>query len=245
MDCESRDELYILDVVETIRRYFNNAEAEFARSLLVSVGIGAVLAEENANTLGPGFAPGGVRLQVPDEDAIRAMEILGEGHEEFAPLPDEFVPPEEVSGGDEAVSPKYFHPADNDLKRNPALPTNNSPWPFFSSMFLLAGIVTALYFIFSTAVHVSQPVLDFSKGQVLATAEASNHTAKPVTLTLRFDIGYLRPNTMYSPGFYRSLAHREIVTSIEAHSSRRVSCEFYMPQHGSPNTASVKIISRK
>lgn len=82
--------------MKTIRRFFNNAEAEFARTLLVSVGIEAMLAEENANTLGPGYAPGGVRLQVPDESVARALEILAGGHEEFTPLPDDFVPPEET-----------------------------------------------------------------------------------------------------------------------------------------------------
>jgi len=91
--------------VKTIRQFFNNAEAEFARSLLTSVGIEAVLADGNANTLGPGFAPGGVRLQVPDEDVARAMEILDGEHQEFPPLPEEFVPQEEVSGESETDPP--------------------------------------------------------------------------------------------------------------------------------------------
>jgi tetratricopeptide (TPR) repeat protein len=91
--------------MKTIRRFFNNAEAEFARSLLVSVGIGAVLAEASANTLGPGYAPGGVRLQVPEEEVARAQEILGGRSEEFTPLPDDFVPPEEEPGGGEVERP--------------------------------------------------------------------------------------------------------------------------------------------
>lgn len=45
-----------LPLVKTIRSFFNNAEAEFAQSLLASVGIEALLAEENANVLGPGYA---------------------------------------------------------------------------------------------------------------------------------------------------------------------------------------------
>jgi len=91
------------DAVKTIRRFFNNAEAEFARSLLVSVGIGAVLSEENAaNTLGA--LARGVQLQVPDEDEAAALEILEGRSEEFAPLPDDFVPPqEEVSVGNETA----------------------------------------------------------------------------------------------------------------------------------------------
>lgn len=81
--------------MKTIRRYFNNGEAAFAQSLLVSAGIGAALAEENANILGPQFSQGGVRLQVPEEDEARALEILDGKSEEFTPLPEGFVPPEE------------------------------------------------------------------------------------------------------------------------------------------------------
>lgn len=92
-----------MEVVKTICRFFNNADADLARSLLVSIGIEAVLAEDNANTLGPGFAPGGVRLQVPDQDTARALEILDGRDADFAPLPDDFVPPQEVPGGEDAV----------------------------------------------------------------------------------------------------------------------------------------------
>ena len=71
-----------------------------------SAEIEVVLAEENANALGPGFAPGGVRLQVPEADAERAEKILGGGSEEFTPLPDDFVPPEGISEEVESVPPR-------------------------------------------------------------------------------------------------------------------------------------------
>ena len=82
--------------MKTIRTFSNDAEAEFAQSLLVSVGIAAVLIDENVNALGPGFAPGGVRLQVPEEDVERAVGILAGGQEEFTPMPEDFVPSEVV-----------------------------------------------------------------------------------------------------------------------------------------------------
>jgi tetratricopeptide (TPR) repeat protein len=69
--------------VLTIRRYGNVAEAGFAQSLLVAAGIDASLPDDNAGTLGPQFVPWGMRLQVPEEDAERAIEILdGQGGSE-------------------------------------------------------------------------------------------------------------------------------------------------------------------
>ncbi len=69
-------------------------EAELARAALAQAGIEAVLADENVNGLGPGFAPGGARLLVPEEEAERAEAILAGQSEEVAPLPEDFVPPE-------------------------------------------------------------------------------------------------------------------------------------------------------
>jgi len=80
--------------MKTIRRFGNLAEANFFQSLLVSAGIEANLAEELTFALGPGYAPQGIRLQVPDEDEERAYKIL-DTEEEFIPLPEDFVPPEE------------------------------------------------------------------------------------------------------------------------------------------------------
>jgi len=138
-----------------------------------------------------------------------------------------------------------FYPADYDPKANPALPKTNSPVPFFAAMLILAGIAAALYFLFPPAVQVSQPVLDFSKGRVIATSEVSNHTSKPLTLTLCFDIGYSYSGTKVSPAYYLSLTQQEIITSLAAYSSRSVSCEFAMPQQYIPNSATAKIINRK
>lgn len=92
--------------VKTVRRYFNNGEAALARTLLQSAGISAVLSDENANFLVPGYSQGGMRLQVPDEDEARALQILDGKSEEFAPLPENFVPPPEVPGGQPPPDPR-------------------------------------------------------------------------------------------------------------------------------------------
>ena len=86
----------------TIRTYFNVSEAGFAQSLLESRGIHAFLHGENAFTMESIAALGGIRLQVPEEEAAEAKGILeGEG---FEPLPDNFVPP--VGDADETEHPR-------------------------------------------------------------------------------------------------------------------------------------------
>ncbi len=80
--------------MKTIRRFTNIAEAGFACSLLEAAGINAALADEHAYTLGPQYAPWGIRLQVSEPDADRAERVLDQ-QEGFSPLPDDFVPPPE------------------------------------------------------------------------------------------------------------------------------------------------------
>ena len=85
----------------TIRTYFNVSEAGFAHSLLESRGMHPFLHGENAYTVEPVAALGGIRLQVPEDEIAEARAILeGEG---FAPLSDDFVPP--VTDADETEHP--------------------------------------------------------------------------------------------------------------------------------------------
>ena len=79
----------------TIRRYGNITEAGFAQSLLAAAGIDATIADEYAGTLGPQFVPWGMRLQVPEADVERALQILdGErGLESDTPDPVPETPP--------------------------------------------------------------------------------------------------------------------------------------------------------
>jgi hypothetical protein len=61
----------------TVQNYFNIAEGQFAQSLLEASGIDAILLDESsAWIVGMTFASGGLRLQVPEEDEERAMQIL-------------------------------------------------------------------------------------------------------------------------------------------------------------------------
>jgi uncharacterized integral membrane protein len=62
--------------MRTIRTYQNLAEAGFAKSLLQAAGIDADLPHEFAATSSPEFAVWGVKLQVPEQDVDRAIEIL-------------------------------------------------------------------------------------------------------------------------------------------------------------------------
>ena len=88
----------------TIRRYGNLAEAGFAQSLLVSVGIHAALADEFSFNNGVQYVPWGIRLQVPESEAQRAVGIL-DGRKEFAPLQEDFVPPAEPSLASRTADP--------------------------------------------------------------------------------------------------------------------------------------------
>ncbi|HBN09463.1 MAG TPA: hypothetical protein DD435_12710 [Cyanobacteria bacterium UBA8530] len=62
----------------TIRSFFNPLEAYMARSLLESEGIEVILLDENLASVAPAYsnATGGVRLQVEENEADRAMAIL-------------------------------------------------------------------------------------------------------------------------------------------------------------------------
>jgi hypothetical protein len=160
--------------MKTIRSYGNNAEANFARSLLESAGIQAVLADELVYTMEPPMVPWGIRLQVPEDEVARALEILDE-RSTFLPLEEEFEPP--ASEQDEVITPVH----DSELGRwafveggcwglglygllklaavwmNDALPADASPW-------LLA---TRAMFNALTALEVRDLFIPFCIGGVL------------------------------------------------------------------------------
>src|ERR1043166_9199888 len=90
--------------MKIIRRYSNVAEAGFAQSLLEAAGIDATLADEQAATLGPQFVPWGIRLEVPDSDAQRALEILNR-QVGVDSLPPDVTPPATAPTNQDVIAP--------------------------------------------------------------------------------------------------------------------------------------------
>ena len=76
------------DELITIARFHNLGEAKLAQGKLNSAGIAARVRDENMINLHLGIAVGGIRLQVPDSQVVRALEVL-----------DDFTP--ELTDGDD------------------------------------------------------------------------------------------------------------------------------------------------
>ena len=76
----------------TIGRFFSLGEAKLAQGKLSSEGISAFLCDEHTHAINwhMGAAFGGIRLQVPDSQVVRALEVL-EGFQ-----PDESAEEEET-----------------------------------------------------------------------------------------------------------------------------------------------------
>ena len=78
--------------ITTIKKYLNAGDAAVAKSLLEAAGIEALITDD---ATGYSYANGGLRLQVAASDADRARRVIDDP-EEFPPLPDDFVPPEQT-----------------------------------------------------------------------------------------------------------------------------------------------------
>ena len=81
------------DELITIAKFHTMGEAKLAQGKLNSVGIAARVRDENMVNLHLGIAVGGIRLQVPDSQVVRALEVL----DDFTP-----EPPERDEDGEEA-----------------------------------------------------------------------------------------------------------------------------------------------
>lgn len=73
------------DELVTIAKFTSLGEAKVAQGKLGSAGISAFVRDENAINLHIGMALGGIRLQVPDSQMVRALEVL----DDFSPEPSE------------------------------------------------------------------------------------------------------------------------------------------------------------
>jgi hypothetical protein len=64
------------DELITIAKFHSMGEAKLAQGKLNSAGIAAQLRDENMINLHMAIALGGIRLQVPDSQVVRALEVL-------------------------------------------------------------------------------------------------------------------------------------------------------------------------
>jgi Putative prokaryotic signal transducing protein len=80
------------DDLVTIATFLNIGEAKLAQGKLSSGGIEASVRDENAMNLHIGMAMWGIKLQVPDHQVVRALEIL----DDFRPEPTAEEPESDV-----------------------------------------------------------------------------------------------------------------------------------------------------
>jgi hypothetical protein len=68
----------MLEELVTISKFTTLGEAKLAQGKLVCAGISAFVCDENMHALNwhIGMALGGIRLQVPDSQVVRALEVL-------------------------------------------------------------------------------------------------------------------------------------------------------------------------
>jgi rubredoxin len=80
----------------TIAKFLTLGEAKLAQGKLISAGISAFVCDENMHAMNwhIGMALGGIRLQVPDSQVVRALEVL----DDFEPEEANLV---ETEGGDD------------------------------------------------------------------------------------------------------------------------------------------------
>lgn len=91
----------MLEELITISKFVSLGEAKLAQGKLVSAGISAFVCDENMHAMNwhMGMALGGIRLQVPDSQVVRALEVLEDFDPEGSgdPLLDEDEEMEEVA----------------------------------------------------------------------------------------------------------------------------------------------------
>ncbi|HEY5175810.1 MAG TPA: hypothetical protein VII95_09640 [Terriglobales bacterium] len=70
----------------TIAKFLTLGEAKLAQGKLISAGISAFVCDENMHAMNwhMGMALGGIRLQVPDSQVVRALEVLDDFEPEEA-----------------------------------------------------------------------------------------------------------------------------------------------------------------
>ena len=89
----------MLEELVTITKFLSLGEAKLAQGKLVSAGISAFVCDENMHAMNwhMGMALGGIRLQVPDSQVVRALEVLDDFEPEPAEADDDEDELEEVA----------------------------------------------------------------------------------------------------------------------------------------------------
>jgi len=80
----------MLEELVTIAKFLSLGEAKLAQGKLVSAGIQAFVCDENMHAMNwhMGMALGGIRLQVPDSQVVRALEVLDDFEPEESCVPE-------------------------------------------------------------------------------------------------------------------------------------------------------------
>lgn len=95
------------DELETIAAFHDLTQAQAARAALEGEGVSAQLLDEATGSIDWGLMPamGGLRLQVPKEQAPRARKILDDlipADDGFSPVPDELEDSDDMDPAEEA-----------------------------------------------------------------------------------------------------------------------------------------------
>jgi len=77
-----------------------------------------------------------------------------------------------------------------------------------------------------TPVRIDALTVRFYSGRIFATTTVSNDTAKPLNITVHFELCHsTRDSRMISPAM--TLTPYDVVTHLDAHTSHSVSCDFF------------------
>jgi hypothetical protein len=140
---------------------------------------------------------------------------------------------------------KLYNPVDYNLAANPSLPRTNSPWRLWALLVLCAVVLLALLEFVSPDIRLARPIMTFSAGQVTATTQATNRTAAPVALDIRFIVGTLGADTRFRSGQFLPLAQQDVSAAVPPHSTRSASCVFSLSDGKIPTHAEAQILTQR
>ncbi len=137
---------------------------------------------------------------------------------------------------------KRFHPADRNLKVNPALKKTNSPWPFVIALVVVGLVVLVFRSYFTPDVSITRPTLETIGNRASATTVGTNRTDAAATLKVRIKIGNVMRDGPRGSGHFVPLFEQDVSATIAPHSTAPVRCEFLLPNDKYPNHAEADLI---